>query len=210
VDESERTQAFLAALIAEHSVLQAASSATFADAGARSSLYVFSLSSSLVAMGFAAQSPGAFVPFAATVLPAVFILGLFTIVRLVDSTIENMQYLDGIARIRAQYRKLSPEAAAFFTPETGRWPEVWTSPSLQLGALAGFLTTTASMVALINGIVAGAGVTLFAHRALGGGRLGLAVGIGAAAFGLLMAAFLVFQRWRFSSLELLTKPDGGQ
>jgi hypothetical protein len=54
-DDSDRT-ALLAALTAEHAVLQAAASSTVADAAQRSSLYVFALSSALVAMGFSSTS----------------------------------------------------------------------------------------------------------------------------------------------------------
>jgi hypothetical protein len=57
------------------------------------SLYLFSLSSSLVALGFASRSPELFMPFVAIVLPAVFILGVFTAARLVDSNLEGIQFL---------------------------------------------------------------------------------------------------------------------
>lgn len=56
--------------------------------GCRASLYILSLSSSLVALGFASRSPEVFVPFIAIVLPALFLLGVFTAVRLVDSRLE--------------------------------------------------------------------------------------------------------------------------
>ena len=207
MDEKDRQAAFIAALVAEHNVLQAAASATVGDAGARSSLYVFTLSSSLVAMGFAANSREAFLPFAAAVLPAVFVLGVFTIVRLVDSAIENMRYLDGIARIRGHYRTLTPEAAELFAARWGRWPEANTEPSQALGTLVAFLTTTASMVAFINSIVAGAGVTLLAYNALTAGRLGAALALGVATAVALMALFLVFQRWRFGMVRLAVQPE---
>jgi hypothetical protein len=83
---------FVSALVTEHFVLQSAASNTVSEAGARASLYMIALSSSLVALGFASQSPRALVPFAATVLPAVFLLGLFTVVRLVDTGVENLQF----------------------------------------------------------------------------------------------------------------------
>src|SRR5688500_14923309 len=91
VDEKERRAAFMTALTTEHFVLQTAANATVSDAAARTSLYVVSLSSSLVALGFASRSREVFVPFAAIVLPAVFVLGIFTVVRLVDSVLENMR-----------------------------------------------------------------------------------------------------------------------
>ena len=153
-DHAGRT-ALLTALTTEHFVLQTASNATYAEASARSTLYVMALSSSLVAIGFVAGSTQALIPFAATVLPAVFLLGIFTVVRLVETTLENMHCLRGIARIRGYYRTLGPEAARQFSVEWGRWPEAET-PSLRLGRALAFFGTTASMIAVINNVVAGA------------------------------------------------------
>jgi hypothetical protein len=120
MDDKERQAAFLTALTTEHFVLQTAASATVSEAAARSSLYVLALSSSLVAMGFASRSQEAFLAFAGAVLPGLFLLGLFTVYRLVDTGIENQQYLTGIARIRAYYRTLNPEAAMYFSAASGR------------------------------------------------------------------------------------------
>ena len=49
------------------------------------------------------------------------------------------------------------------------------------------------MIAFINGIVAGAGVTLVAANLLGGNQLGLAIGLGVGVSVALMAAFLAYQ-----------------
>jgi len=201
MDDNERQTAFMSALVTEHFVLQTAASATVSEAAARASLYVFSLSSSLVAMGFASRSPETFRLFAAAVLPALFVLGLFTIVRLVDTGIENQQSLRGIARIRGYYRTLTPEAARYFSAESGRWPEGRSAPPLWSGALVAFLTTAASMIAFINSFVAGSGVTLLANSLLGGEQISFAVCLGVAATVVLMAVFLAYQRWRYRSAE---------
>ena len=111
MDEKADQAALLSALTTEHFVLQTAYSSTVSEAAGRSTLYVMALSSSLVAMGFLSQSQVLFRPFVATVLPAVFLLGLFTVVRLVDTGLESMQYLTGIARIRGFYRTLGAQAA---------------------------------------------------------------------------------------------------
>jgi hypothetical protein len=71
------------------------------------------------------------------------VLGLFTIVRLVDTGIENQEFLKGIARIRGYYRTLTPEAAEYFSAESGRWPEARSVPPLWSGALVALLTTAA-------------------------------------------------------------------
>ena len=134
MDDKQRQDAFMSALVTEHFVLQTGANATVSEMGTRASLYVLALSSALVAMGFAAQSREVFVPFVATVLPAVFLLGLFTVVRLVDALLEYNYFLTGIARIRGYYRTLTLETADFFAPERDRWPETETEPSLRLGA----------------------------------------------------------------------------
>ena len=124
-----------------------------------------------------------------------------TLIRLVDITLEYRQYLTGIARIRSHYRTLIPEAAEYFTPEQGRWPEAPSTPALQLGSPIAYLTTIATMVAFVNNIVAGAGITLLARRLLGAHHTLLAVLIGVAAFGVLVALFFAYQRWRFDLTE---------
>jgi hypothetical protein len=203
---NDRQAALMSALTTEHFVLQTASNSTISEAAARSSLYVFSLSSSLVAMGFMAQSPAAFMPFLTAVLPALFLLGVFTTVRLVDTTLENMQYLAGIARIRSFYRTLSPEAETWFASRHGRWPEAGNEPSLRLGTVFAYFGTTAAMVACINSVVAGAGIALLADRLLGGARQGVALACGVGAALALMLLFLVYQRWRIGTLSLPLRP----
>jgi uncharacterized membrane protein len=199
-DDAGRAQ-ILTALTTEHFVLQTANSGTISEAVGRSTLYVMALSSALVAMGFASRSREILVPFVATVLPALFVLGLLTTVRLIDTALESQQYLVAIARIRAHYRTLAPEAAQLFAPERGRWPEAGGSPALGLGTLVAFLGTSATTVAVINALVAGAGVTLLARDRLGEGRTALAVTLGVATVVLLTLAFYRFQRWRFANFE---------
>lgn len=202
-DGDAQRRALMTALTTEQITLQSASDATVADAGARSSLYVFALSSSLVAMGFISQSPDVFVPFVSAVLPAVFLLGVLTVIRLVDSALENMQYLSGIARIRGNYRTLLPDGEIYFAASTGRWPE-GPDPVLGLGPFVAFLSTTASMIALINAVVGGAGVALLVNMIVGGRPDWLGPACGVVAFVILMVAFYVFQRWRFSQTMAVT------
>src|SRR5438874_12470979 len=196
----ERQTAFMSALVTEHFVLQTAASATVSEAASRTSLYVFSLSSSLVAMGFVSTFPETFRLFAAAILPALFVLGLFTIVRLVDTGIENQHLIRGIARIRGYYRMLTPEARVYFSSERGRWPEDHAAPKPWSGVLIAFLTT-ASMIAFINSIVAGTGVTLLANSVVGRDQIRLALGLGVMATVVVMTVFLAYQRRRFRDAE---------
>jgi uncharacterized membrane protein len=189
----------LSALTTEHFVLQSAVNGTIAEASARSTLYVMALSSALIALGFTADKGGAFDVFALSVLPVVFVLGCLSSIRLVDTAIENMQLMSGIARIRRHYRTLGPAAQKLFAAEHGRWPEAPAQePSLQLGAFLAQMSTTAWMVALINNAVGGAIVTLAANRWWQTGTathllLGVATAIA------LSIAFYVFQRWRIAT-----------
>ena len=201
MDEQQSPPAFMSALTTEHFVLQTAANATVSDAAARSSLYVFSLSSSLVALGFASRSRETFVPFIAIVLPAIFVLGVFTVVRLVDTALENMRCLAGIARIRRYYRTLSPEADVYFAARHGRWPEGHSDPALRLGRLMAFLSTSATMVAFINSVVAGAGIAVFAGERLDTDTTAPAMLLGAGGAGALIVAFVAYERWRFRIFE---------
>ncbi len=199
MNEQEPSSAFISALTTEHYVLQSAISGNTSEVGTRASLYLFSVSSSLVALGFASRSPELFGPFVAIVLPALFILGLFTAVRLVDSNLEGILYLTSIARIRRYYRTLGPEAAEHFAPESGRWPENQSWPALHTGPFMGLITTTASMVAFLNSIVAGVGVAMLAGGMLREKRTVVVSLIGAGVALVLMALFFVYQKWRYDS-----------
>jgi hypothetical protein len=208
--EKDRRAALMSALTTEHFVLQSAASGTIAEAGARSTLYVMALSSALVALGFASRSRDVLVPFVAIVLPAVFLLGVVTAIRLIDTSLESQQCLVGIARIRAHYRTLGGEASTLFAPERGRWPEAAAAPALGLGLIVAFLGTSATMVAVINAIVAGAGVWLLVRDRFTAVPGAAAVWLGVATVVLLVVAFYRFQRWRFAAFAkvLGLGPDG--
>ena len=120
---------------------------------------------------------------------------------------EYLRYLAGMARIRSYYSGLTPEAADYFAPDQGRSPKE-SMPSLQLGMGLAFLTTSASMVAAINNIVAGAGVALLARWLLGDNHALLSVLLGVIAGLVLTVAFLAFQRWRFGMFEPMPQAAG--
>ena len=198
-EQSERT-ALLTALTTEHFVLQTANNATYAEASSRSTLYVMVLSSSLVATGFVAGSTDVLLPFAAIVLPAVFVLGLFTVTRLVETALESMHCLDGIARIRAHYRTLGLVAERYFSPESGRWPEV-ESPALRLGPALAFFGTTASMIAVINNVVGGVGIALLTRCLSPSAPPWVDAARGIAGTLGLTWLFYAYQRWRFDDYD---------
>jgi hypothetical protein len=108
----------LTALTTEHFTLQGARSATTGESAARSSLFLGSVSSALVALGFLASVSGGssalFRTFALTVLPTLGVLGVTTFVRLVELGTEDMLYGRAINRIRSHYLELAGEEARLF------------------------------------------------------------------------------------------------
>jgi hypothetical protein len=110
-------QQLLTALTTEHFTLQGARSQTVSESASRASLYLVSVSSSLVALGFIGQIStvgDTFTVFALTVLPTLYVLGLFTFVRLVQSVAEDFQYGRAINRIRHHYLELAGDKAHLF------------------------------------------------------------------------------------------------
>lgn len=143
----------MSALVTEHFVLQSAASATISESGSRASIYLSALSSGLVAIGFSTSSPAILSILISTVLPTIFILGCFTLVRLIDTSIANIVALNRIETIRRYYLTLAPNAAQFFSDGAG-------SDRTRLGVTYGAgssLFTTASMVAVVNSVVGGVG-----------------------------------------------------
>jgi hypothetical protein len=157
---TEDRQAVLTALTTEHFTLQGARSQTVGESSARSSMYMFSVSSTLVALGFVSQvSDGGdvFQLFALTVLPTLFFLGVFTFVRLVQSSVEDVRYGRAINRIRHYYLELAGKDAGYFLMSGHDDPR---GVLLNMGLVGGsrwqLFVGTASAVSVVNSVV-GAG-----------------------------------------------------
>ena len=137
MDEQPQRTALLSALTTKHFVLQTANSSTYSEASARSTLYVMALSSSLVAMGFLSGSADVLIPFAAIVLPAVFLLGIFTVARLVETTLESMHKTSLRARVshcwRAHSSRLCRVGCMLPSAAAVRWCSACCSISTSVG-----------------------------------------------------------------------------
>jgi hypothetical protein len=156
-------QLALSALTTEQFNLQTARMGTIAEANGRSTLYLGTLSSAVIAIAFvgqASQLGDGFYLFALTLLPPVFLLGVFSYLRLVQTSIEDIVYAVGSFRIRQYFLALDPAAVPFFPPT-----DPWGMTKLErMGVVASgplqLLLTAASMVACINAIVGGVAVAL--------------------------------------------------
>jgi hypothetical protein len=192
-------QLALSALTTEQFNLQTARMGTIAEANGRSTLYLGTLSSAVIAIAFVGQANqlgDAFYLFALTLLPTVFLLGLFSFLRLVQTSIEDMVYAVGSFRIRQYFLGLDPAAVPFFPPTD---PQGITKLE-RMGVVAAgplqLLLTAASMVGCINAIVGGTAMGL-AVRSLLDATVPVAAATGAAVAVGLAALLVGYQVRRF-------------
>jgi hypothetical protein len=176
-------QQLLTALTTEHFTLQGARAQTTSESSARASLYVYSVSSALIALGFISQFSAIgdlFNTFALTVLPTLYVLGVVTYVRLTECGLEDWRYGLAVNRIRGYYREIAGDRADLFLL-SGNDDAAGVNENLGLnpeGHAPIFVFSSA--VAIINGVVGGAAVAL-ALGALAGLPLGVATAVGAVA-----------------------------
>jgi hypothetical protein len=173
-------QQLLTALTTEHFTLQGARSQTISETAARASVYVFSVSSALVALGFIAQISAVgdlFNTFALTVLPTLYFLGVVTYVRLVESGGEDYRYGMAINRIRHYYKEIAGDRAdLFLLSEYDDGHGVFENMGIPAeGRTPIFAFSTA--IDVLNGVVGGAAVAI-ALGALANAPLGWAAGAG--------------------------------
>ena len=187
-------QALLTMLTTEHFTLQGSRATTVSESSSRAALYMGSVSSTLIALGFLAQVSqlgDAFDVFALVVLPTLFALGVFTFVRTVESSVEDVLYGRAINRIRAYYLEMAGPEARWF---------VMKGHDDALGVLANMglrpsrwqlYFTVSTMVATVNSVVGGSAVAIFVGRVFDS-SLGVAVAAGVVAAAL---SFAAFRRW---------------
>jgi hypothetical protein len=187
---------FINALGTEYFVLQSTASSTISESGSRVSIYLSSLASGARRARVSSSSPRAFASLAFTVLPTVFVLGWFTIVRLIDTSVANLVSLRRMELIRAYYAALAPMAPPYFgvgNPATGEH-------GVRYGRWS-FLFTMASMVITVNCVLGGATIALLCDLALKA-PLSAAVGVGVAAGLALLALSLRYEHRRLTPVVL--------
>jgi hypothetical protein len=162
-------QALPTVLTTEHFTLQGSRSSTVSESSARAALFVGALSSSLIALGFIAQASDlgtAFDTFALVVLPTLYVLGVFTFVRLVSSSTEDLLYGRAINRIRAYYRELAGEDAHYLV--LGGHDDtlgVLENMGIRRPSRWQLYFTLASMVAVLDAVVGGSAAAFAAAEA---------------------------------------------
>lgn len=186
----------LSALNTEYFVLQGASASSISEASSRASLYLLTLSSGLVSVGFAlGLAPEVFTMFAGTVLTTVFVLGWFTVFRLIDTSVANVQALRGMVRIRRFYRGVHPLAGEFFPTSGSEASDASHMLAIRRPGRS-FYSTMASMIGAVNGVVGGAAAAMLA-AIVSPNQVAITTGLAVAASLFIIVMFV--QRRRFAA-----------
>jgi hypothetical protein len=199
----------LTALTTEHFTLAGQRAATTGESAARSSLFLGSVTSTLVALGFLASVSGGdsalFRTFALTVLPTLCFLGAVTFVRLVELGTEDFLCGRAINRIRNHYLEVAGEEARLFMMRAhddalGVMQNMGLHPSrYQL-----YLTNSFA-IAVVTAVLAGATSALAVGVATGA-PLGVDVAAGALAAVAVVAVLVRFMRTQYGSAPMLDDP----
>ena len=196
-------------LAAEYSLLGALLGATWSASLSRTSIFLITLSSAGIALGFAAQGgieDGPFWGIALVVLPIVLFLGVTTFVRVVQLQREAIIYIAGLNRIRRFMQDSAPAAAPYFVlPRHDDFAATFRSPGTGMAGrpprfqLLNLIAQTQGIVGVITSAVAAA----FAGMAAAplGPVVAIAV-VSPLAFVLVLAALMVY--WQRSLRDVVS------
>ena len=154
----------LTILTMEHNTLQMIRTATITDATGRAGHLLTTISASMIALGFVAQvvPRTVLLTLLLVVFTALFLIGLATLFRTVELTIEDVQAGLGINRIRAVYAELEPSTRDVFVRQLHDDTLGVQVDAGQTGwrkarrpRLIGTALGVAGLVNLVNGLVAG-------------------------------------------------------
>jgi hypothetical protein len=178
-EETDRQQ-LLTALTTEHFGLAGARAQATGESSARAALYISSVSSTLVALGFIGQITevgDAFNVFALTALPTLYVLGIFTFVRTIESGVEDLMMGRAINRIRNYYLQIAGEEARYFML-SGHDDAmgVMQNMGVSLERRQQYFTA-GTMIAVINSVVGGGAVAI-AVGAVTSAPLGICASVG--------------------------------
>jgi hypothetical protein len=155
MSNEERSQ-IIQIMTTEHFTLQTARAETTAETNGRSSVFLASVSSSIVALAFIGQISNtgqAFYVFALLLFPTLFFLGLVTFARVVQASTVDFIYARGITRIRHLYVELNPQLKRYFVLPTA--DDVFDTNHIPGPEWAQLFLTAGGMIAVINSVILG-------------------------------------------------------
>jgi hypothetical protein len=157
----------------EHFTLQGARTAAITESTSRATIFIGSVSAGLVALGLIATATrigAAFYAFGLILLSTLSFMGFVTLDRVLQSGIEELHYVERIARLRAYYFDFAPELTRYLAsvPPSRRL----TILGLRSGYWPAF-RTTAGMIGVVTAVLTGSDAGLLAtiaadHSAVAG------------------------------------------
>ncbi len=156
-------------LTTEHYNLQTGRAMTISETTGRASLFLSTVSSTLVALAFVGQIAKlgvAFFVFSLVLFPSLLFLGLVTFERVLQSSIEDTIYARGINRLRHLYLEYAPQMEPYFI--LSRYDDnqgIMTNMGVNRGWWQTFLSMP-GMIQVINSILTGAFVGLLLYAIL--------------------------------------------
>lgn len=195
----------------EHYNLQAIRAATIADSSSRASLFLGTVTSTLVALAFVGQVSKTakdlgepFYVFSLVLLPSLLFLGLVTFDRVLQSALEDDAAARGINRIRHYYVEIAPQLAPYFMQSTH---DDDAGAAQNMGLVSVWwqiFLDRAGMIAVINSVITGAVAGLIVSRLEMTAPLALDLLIGAVAFLVSLALHQLYQAvwWRRANARL--------
>lgn len=105
-------------LNAEHASLVASRNLAYNEGFVRTGMFLTAVSAALVALGFVAQALAfgdGFQVFAILVLGLVLVLGVTTLIRVAETSREDLRAVQGMNRIRHAYFEICPELVPYFS-----------------------------------------------------------------------------------------------
>jgi len=159
----ELSSPLVSIMTTEHYNLQTARSMTISEANGRASLFVGAVSSGLVALAFVGQISHlgtAFFVFSLVVLPTLFLMGLITFERVLQSGTADMMYARGINRIRHLYLEYAPQMQPYFILSAHDDRDGTMGHEAMHTSWWQVFLSMASMIAVINSVLVGSFVGL--------------------------------------------------
>ncbi len=194
---------FMTALATEHFTLATSRASTVAEAGARSTLFMGTVSSFVVALAFigtVSEVGPVFELFALALLPVLFALGLLTYLRLSESALEDVFYAKAINRIRRYYLEVDPSRAGYIALSANDDFAGVMASAGHRGSRWHTMSHTATMVLVVTGVIGGAGIGLFSSLAFNA-SYGLATAIAGLTATTVVTMLLGLEQRRWTSVE---------
>ena len=165
----ELSSQLVSIITTEHYNLQTGRSMTISETTGRASLFLSTVSSTLVALAFVGQIAHlgtAFFVFSLVLFPSLLFLGLVTFERVLQSSIEDTIYARGINRLRHLYLEYAPQMEPYFI--LSKYDDnsgIMTNMGVHGGWWQTFLSMP-GMIQVLNSILTGAFVGLLLYAIL--------------------------------------------